>query len=199
MRHMSFPYRGYNELVPPDNPNWGIVGSDLQSTGLTNEKWLDNQFGDEMLTVVRDRGVWMLPHKDTEVCGLTQVSKRGDPPGSTFYSSSNTRPGMDAFNKSSFDRSVGWDSAMSHITNIFRPTHSMLEAIPKFSSKWVGDTYRGVPRTSPNLGELPYINEQLWHDHLPNKSKGNIELDMLEADRFVSGRVFDRNGPRQRG
>lgn len=102
----------------------------------------------------------------------------------------------------------GWEvrGKQSKVPTFDMPMWKDLNAIPKYLNPQLntldrGEEYvkdwRGFPRRKGD-GHLPLHKRMIWENSLPDKSLGQIESEMKEAERRIFERLVDRSGPRER-
>lgn len=92
---------------------------------------------------------------------------------------------------------LDWDKAHNSTPiELYMPSTRHLDSLKKFNepqgSRCRG--WNGQERDPARWGLLPAITQMLYDGKLPNKSAGDIEAEMREAERRLAGRVFDRSG-----
>lgn len=73
--------------------------------------------------------------------------------------------------------------------NYFLPSSSLINSLPKFAF-----TTETCHRPSNPDGKLPSISTLLYNNELQNKSTGEIEAEMREANRRQGHRLHSRDG-----
>ena len=93
---------------------------------------------------------------------------------------------------------VGWEQAHSGAADVefYAPSTWELDGADKFTSPLGRGcrSWRGVQRDESRYGALPTIEALKYEGRLPNKSTGEIEAEMREAERRRAHRIFDRSG-----
>ena len=93
---------------------------------------------------------------------------------------------------------IGWERDHSGVDALtfYSPTTRELDRADKFTTP-IGKgcrSWRGVRRDASRFGELPTIEALKYEGRLLNKSLGDIEAEMREAERRQAHRLFDRSG-----
>lgn len=162
----------------------------------TNVKWLDSGTGtltvDAEHTNGRRTAQWI--RDDNEATHKLSMAKNAE---------------MD---RKAVALTMGWETRgkLSSVPTFETPTWRDLDAIPKWLNPQLNRTvkdwrvdaglvrdWRGFPRHDGD-GKLPLHRAMMWANTLPDKSTGQIEVEMREADRRAYERSMDRSGPRER-
>lgn len=93
---------------------------------------------------------------------------------------------------------IGWEKAHGGVKDIefYSPDTSELDRADKFSAPLGRGcrSWRGFQRDDSRYGALPTIEALKYEGRLPNKSTGEIEAEIREAERRQAHRLFDRSG-----
>ena len=85
----------------------------------------------------------------------------------------------------------------SHLPTVqyTRPTSAQIDALSKYSNQFFFDKCNGRVRDKSRDGLLPAVSKQIYDGSLPNKSAGDIEHEIREAERYAGNRLFSQSGP----
>ena len=75
-----------------------------------------------------------------------------------------------------------------------RPTSTEIDALNKYSNQFFFDKCNGRVRDKSRDGMLPAVFKQIYEGSLQNKSTGDIEHEIREAERYANNRLFTRGG-----
>lgn len=82
--------------------------------------------------------------------------------------------------------------------SLFMPTTGVIDGMDKFAEPMKdgcrGVSWRGYIRDSNRYGLLPTISQMLYDNSLINKSVGDIEHEMREANRTLDARMYLKDG-----
>jgi len=100
------------------------------------------------------------------------------------------------FDRTAFNKTLKWYEASHGAVSLFQPTVAMIDTMDKFAMPIGSDCqgWAGYKRDPSRFGKLPVIKQALYDGKYINKSKGEIEHEMREADRLAAGRLFDQSG-----
>ncbi len=101
-----------------------------------------------------------------------------------------------AFDRDAFKKSKAWFEADHGSISFFSPTVSQLNQLPQYAAPMGQDCLGWGPfkRDPTRFGKLPAIEQTLRSGGYINKSHGEIEHEIREAERRHAGRVFDKDG-----
>ena len=75
-----------------------------------------------------------------------------------------------------------------------RPTSAQIDKLDKYSNQFFGEKCHGRVRHTAREGKLPAVLKQIYEGTLLNKSTGDIEHEIRDAERFGGNRLFDKSG-----
>ena len=100
-------------------------------------------------------------------------------------------------NQEALIQSMPWHLRQQGEVRFSAPTVGELNAAPKWpipESFGCRVGMHGALRDTTRFGKLPVIEQMIYDGSLQNKSKGDIEHEIREAERRHSHRLFDTNG-----
>ena len=87
-------------------------------------------------------------------------------------------------------------SSESHLPKLSYtlPSTAQLDAAKKYSNQFFFDKCNGRVLDKTRDGLLPAVSKQIYEGSLLDKSTGDIEHEIREAERYTGNRLFDKSG-----
>lgn len=93
-------------------------------------------------------------------------------------------------------RASNWERADQNPLSMYLPTTREIDVLDRFTCRGTENERSGKTHhdARPSNGQLPVISDFMYSGSLQNKSKGVIEHEIREANRYAGNRLFDTSG-----